>query len=84
MIKQLVNTERPYGEPEYSKQSAEIARLKKLLCDQLGQTGQVWLEHLTDAYMRQETAVLHDAFADGFCSAVELMLEVQRRKSRCD
>ena len=81
MIEHLINLECPYGEPEYSKQSEKIAQLKKLLYDQLEETGQERLEQLTDAYMRQETAVLRDAFADGFWSAVEMMLEYQQWKS---
>lgn len=80
MIERLMNQERPYGEPEYSRLSNHIAQLKQKLITQLDQDGRNKLEQLTDIYIRQETAILHDVFADGFCSAVELMLEFQQRK----
>lgn len=81
MIERLINLERPYGEPEYSKLSERRTQLKQRLSSQLTQEGQNLLEQLTDIFMRQETATLHDAFADGFCTAVELILEFERRKT---
>lgn len=82
MIERLMNPERPYGEPEYSRLSEQITQLKQELIIQLDQEGRERLEQLTDAYLRQENAVLRDAFADGFWSAVELMLEFQRRGNK--
>lgn len=80
MIERLMNLERPYGEPEYSKLSAQISQMKQQLCEQLNQEGKDWLEQLTDTFMRQEPLILRDAFADGFWTAVELMSEFQQRK----
>ncbi len=77
MIERLMNLERPYGEPEYSKLSKEISKLKESLCDKLDQDGRNLLEQMTDACARRETNVLRDAFADGFWAAVELMLEFE-------
>lgn len=82
MVERLINLERPYGEPEYSRLSEQITQLKQELIIQLDQEGRERLEQLTDAYLRQENAVLRDAFADGFWSAVELMLEFQRRGNK--
>lgn len=82
MIERLMNLERPYGEPEYSKLSAQIGQLKQQLYGQLDQEGKDWLEQLADTFMRQEPLILRDAFADGFWAAVELMLELQQRKSQ--
>ena len=79
MIELLMNLERPYGEPEYSRLAEEITQLKRQLTGQVDQEGVHWLERLSDLYIRQETAVLRDAFTDGFWSAVELMLEFQHR-----
>ncbi len=79
MMERLMDLERPYGEPEYSRLSEQIAGLKRRLAEQLGQEGVGQLEQLTDAYMRQEHAVLCDAFADGFWSAVKLALEFYQR-----
>lgn len=80
MIERLINLERTYGGPEYSRLTEEISQLKNLLCGQLDQEGAQWLEQLTDAYMRQENAALSDAFAEGFWTAVELMLEFKNWK----
>lgn len=75
MLEHLMDPERPYGEPAYSKLSVEIADLQQRLDDQLDEQGQAWLEELSYAYHRQGNAMLPDAFADGFWMAVELMLE---------
>lgn len=80
MIERLINLERPYGEPEYSNLSKQIIRSKQELIAQLDQKGRERLEQLTDAYLRQENAVLRDAFAGDFWSALELMLEFLQRK----
>ena len=82
MIERLMNLERPYGEPEYSKLSAQTNQMKKQLFEQLNQEGKDWLEQLLDTFMRQEHLVLCDAFADGFWTAIELMLEFQQRESK--
>lgn len=79
MIERLMNLECSYGEPEYRKLSEEISKLKDSLCDKLDQDGKKCLEQMTDAYVRRETAVLRDAFADGFWTAVELLLEFECR-----
>lgn len=80
MIERLMNLERPYGEPEYSNLSEQITQLKQELNIQLDQEGKKRLERLSDTYIRQETVILRDAFADGFWSAIELMLEFYQRK----
>jgi len=79
MIERLMNLERPYGEPEYDKLSKEISELRDSLCDKLDQDGKKWLEQMADTCVRRETAVLRDAFADGFWTAVELILEFEHR-----
>jgi len=79
MIERLMDMEHPYGEPEYSKLSHEITRLRRILEKQLDREGVEYLEQLSDAYISQGSAVLRDAFADGFWCAVELMLEHLRR-----
>ena len=75
MTERLMNPERPYGEPEYSKLSAEISLQKSFLRSQLDQEGQRGLEKLSDTYIHQGNMMLSDAFADGFWTAVKLMLE---------
>ncbi len=79
MIERLMNLERPYGEPEYSELSEEISKLKDSLCDKLDQDGRKRLEQMADTCVRRETAVLRGAFADGFWTAVELILEFEHR-----
>ncbi len=81
MIEQLIDMERTRGDPEYSKLAKQIAQINEQLSKQLNQKGMKQLEALTDAYMRQETAVLRDAFTDGFRSAFELMLEFYKDKT---
>lgn len=81
MLERLMNPERPYGEPQYSKLSEEITCLRQKLIGQLDPDGQRWLEQLSDQYIRQGNAMLPDVFAGGFWTAIELMPEFQTRKS---
>lgn len=78
MIERFMDLERPYGGPVYSKLAAESTQLKELLCKKLDGEGRRWLEKLTDTYVSQENGALRDAFADGFWSAVDLMLEYRQ------
>lgn len=79
MIEKLMNPERPCGEPEYGRLSEQISQLQHSISAQLLPQNQNQLEQLADAYIRRETAALHDAFADGFWTGLELMLEFYQR-----
>ena len=79
MIERLMNPEHPYGEPDYSRFSKHINDLRQQLQRQLDRKSQNLLEQLCNTYIRQGNAMLPDAFADGFWSAVELMLEYKKR-----
>ena len=81
MIEKLMNPERPYGEAAYSALSKEINRLQQIIAEQLPPQSYGQLEQLSDAYIRRETAALHDAFADGFWTGLELLLEFHQRKT---
>ena len=83
MLERLMNSESPYGEPQYSKLSEQIIQLKERLVEQLDPYGKDQLEQLSDAYIRQGSLMLPDAFADGFWTAVELMLEFEKWKRFC-
>lgn len=77
MLERLMNPERPYGEPQYSKLSEQISEMRHKLNGQLESEGQSCLEELSNAYIRQGNTMLPNAFADGFWTAVELMLEFE-------
>ena len=79
MIEKLMNPERPYGEPAYSELSKHIRELQCTISAQLPPQSQAQLEQLDDAYMRRETAVLSDAFTDGFWTGLELLTEFYQR-----
>lgn len=81
MIERLMDMERLYGEPEYGKLSQQIIHLRKMLEKQLDEEGVAYLERLSDAYIRQGSVALTDAFADGFWCAVEIALDYLRRKN---
>lgn len=74
MLERLMNPERPHGEPEYSNISKQISEIRKFLENQLNPDAHTLLEQLSNAYIRQGNIMLADAFTDGFCTAVELML----------
>ena len=73
MIERLMDMERSYGEPEYSKLSHQITQLRRALERQLDQEGLADLERLSDGYIRQGGILLHSGFTEGFCCAVELI-----------
>ncbi len=79
MIERLMNPERPYGEPAYSKFSEQINQLQQAISGQLAPQAKEHLEQLTDMYIRRETAALHDAFSEGFRAAIQLMLDLYRK-----
>lgn len=81
MLERLMNAERSYGEPQYSNLSEQIAYLVQQLNLRLDKDGMKLLDELCDTYIRQGSAMLPDAFEDGFWTAVELMLEFHHHKS---
>ena len=84
MIKRLMNLERPYGEPEYSRLSKQISQLKQQLYRQLNQEGKDWLERLADTYLEQSAILSESSFTDGFCAAVDLALDyLENRITTC-
>ena len=80
MLERLMNFEQPYGEPRYSQLGEQINNLLQILNSKLDCKSQQLLQQLSDTYIRQQTVMLPDAFADGFWTAVELMLEYYQRK----
>lgn len=80
MIERLMDLERPCQDPRYHELAKETVQLRRQLDEQLDQEGIGQLERMMDASARQEDAVLHEAFADGFRAAVELMLDLYQKK----
>ena len=79
MIEQFFNEERQYGEPTFSQMTAQIVKVREAMRTQLDDTGKARLGQLEALYIRQNTAMLKDAYADGFSTAVKLLLEALRR-----
>lgn len=71
MIERFFNEERP----RHDLGRSEAAQRKEQLWHRLDSSGQALLEKLLDAYIRQTNAEVQDAFTDGFCAAVELILD---------
>ena len=78
MIEQLFNEERQYGEPVYSQITAQITEVREELSSQIDDAGRVQLWELDSLYNRQSSAMLKDAYAEGFSAAIKLMVEVWR------
>ncbi len=75
MIEQLFNEERQYGEPVFSQMTAQIVKQREALRNQLDAAGKARLGQLEALYIRQNNAILKDVYADGFSTAVKLILE---------
>ena len=76
MIEHLLESEKRFGEPEYSAAGRIIEAKGTALRQRLGTEESDWLEQLEDAYLRRECAVIDGAFRSGLCRAVLLALEV--------
>ena len=76
MIERLFNEERPRS----CLGRSEVAQRKEQLWHCLDSSGQTLLEELLDAHIRQTNVEIQDAFADGFCAAVELMLDCMKHR----
>ena len=79
MIEQFFNEERQYGEPVFSQTAAQTASLRAALKDRLDAEGQTMLSQLEDQYIHQSSAMIKDAYADGFSAAVKLLAEAMQR-----
>ena len=75
MIEILFNAESSCDGPEYRNLSEKIILLKQQLCSQLSPLGKEQIEQLTDAYLEQSAALLKVSFTDGFCTAVDLVMD---------
>ena len=79
MIEHLFNEERKYGEPICSQVAVQIAEVREELSGQMDDAGRAQLWELDSLYNRQSSAMLKDAYVEGFSSAIRLMMEVLRR-----
>lgn len=75
MIERLMNPERPLKAPRYDEQSEQIIQLKRELANKLDRDGKSKLEQLAEIYLNQSGVLMQIAFSDGFCTAVDLMLD---------
>lgn len=78
MIEQLFNEERQYGEPTFSQMTPQITKAREAIRNHLDDAGKARLGQLEALYIRQNTAMLKDAYADGFSTAVKLLLDALR------
>jgi len=78
MIERLMKPEIRYGEPKYSKIELKICETKQALAKRLDEDGLKLLENLSDAYLTQTSVQIEEAFIDGFCTAIDLILDVIR------
>ena len=76
MIERLLEKEKRFGEPDYSRAMQEILAASEKLSKYLQPEGKRLLDELSDAYTRRETTVMEAAFREGFCQATLLALDV--------
>ena len=79
MIEQLFNEERRYGEPIFSQTTAQIVKVREAVRTKLDDAGKAQLGQLEDLYIRQNNSILKDVYAEGFSTAVKLLLEALER-----
>ena len=79
MIEQLFNEEKQYGDPVFSQTTARIVKVRKAVRTKLDDAGKAQLGQLEALYIRQNNAILKDVYAEGFSTAVKLMMEALER-----
>ena len=75
MIGKLFNEERQYGEPVFSQTTAQIIKVRETIRNELDDAGKAQLGQLEALYIRQNSAIVKDVYAEGFSTAVKLLLE---------
>ena len=75
MIERLFKEERPCDSPAYRRYAQQIAEARQILDGQLDESGRACLDQLTEAYLRQSAIETKEVFVQGFCAAVDLLLE---------
>ena len=78
MIERLFEEERPCDNPAYRQYAQQIVEARQILDGQLDEEGRACLDQLTEMYLRQSNIEIREAFVQGFCAAVELLLESLR------
>lgn len=77
MITQLMNSEFPYGDPEFTELQKEADAIQKQLAPTLGPRENELVQQLADIPIRQFGPVSRDAFMEGFCAAYTLLKEIR-------
>lgn len=77
VIDRLMDCERSYGEPEYSQLAEKASRIQQELALTLESSENALLQQLIDIYTEQYMPIVRDAFREGFCTAANLLNEVQ-------
>jgi len=79
MIEQLFNEKWQCVESTSSQTAVQIAKQREAIRTQLDDAGKARLGQLEALYTRQNDTILKDVFADGFSTAVKLLLEALKR-----
>lgn len=75
MIGKLFDEEKRYGEPIFSQTTAQIVTVRESVRERLDDAGKAQLEQLEALYIQQGQAIEKDVYAEGFSTAVKLLLE---------
>ena len=80
MIQGFFDRTRPCADLSYLVYTKQAEEAQEALVRLLDKEGLDWLEQLEAAHLRQSNVEIKDAFAEGFCMAVELALEILARR----
>lgn len=82
MVERLLDSLSLGQDPRYQKHTDEIIVLEQLLFPCLDQDGKANLTHLLDAYAKREAVTAQAAFAQGFSTAILVLLDVLEYEKR--
>ena len=80
MMERLFPNDWDFGGEERRKAEQETAKVKAALSAKLDPEGAALLERLSDAFTRSSNFEIRDAFTQGVCDGMELMLEFYGRQ----
>lgn len=82
MIEHLFPEERNFGGEERREAGRKTAEIRKELLQKLEPEEKAQLDRLHTAYVRESNFELKDAYTQGFCDGMELMLEFYGRQNQ--
>ena len=83
-MERLFPEEWNFGGEEHHTAGKHTVQIREELANRLDQPGKKLLDDFCDAYIRETNCEIRDAYTQGVCDGMELMMEYGRRQGLCE